>query len=69
MIKISDWMEREQIKSKMIMQVHDELVFDVVKSEKDEMEKNIKKIMENVIKIDVPLTVEIGVGKTWLEAH
>ena len=43
MIKISDWMEREQIKSKMIMQVHDELVFDVVKSEKDEMEKNIKK--------------------------
>ena len=69
MIKIADWMEREQIKSKMIMQVHDELVFDVVKSEKDEMEKNIKKIMENVIKIDVPLTVEIGIGKTWLEAH
>ena len=69
MIKISDWMEREQIKSKMIMQVHDELVFDVVKSEKDEMEKNIKKIMENVIKMDVPLTVEIGIGKTWLEAH
>ena len=69
MIKISDWMEREQIKSKMIMQVHDELVFDVVKSEKDEMEKNIKKIMENVIKIDVPLTIEIGIGKTWLEAH
>ena len=69
MIKISDWMEREQIKSKMIMQVHDELVFDVIKSEKDEMEKNIKKIMENVIKIDVPLTVEIGIGKTWLEAH
>ena len=33
------------------------------------MEKNIKKIMENVIKIDVPLTVEIGIGKTWLEAH
>ena len=69
MIKISDWMEKKQLKSKMIMQVHDELVFDVVKSEKDEMKKNIKKIMENVIKIDVPLTVEIGIGKTWLEAH
>ena len=69
MIKISDWMEKEQLKSKMIMQVHDELVFDVIKSEKDKMEKNIKKIMENVIKIDVPLTVEIGIGKTWLEAH
>ena len=69
MIKISDWMEKEQLKSKMIMQVHDELVFDVIKSEKDEMEKNVKKIMENVIKLDVPLTVEIGIGKTWLEAH
>ena len=69
MIKISGWMEKEQLKSKMIMQVHDELVFDVIKSEKDEMEKNVKKIMENVIKLDVPLTVEIGIGKTWLEAH
>jgi len=69
MIKISDWMHTEDLKSKMIMQVHDELVFDVVKSEKDKMEKNVKKIMENIIEFDVPLTVEIGTGKTWLEAH
>ena len=69
MIKISDWMRTEDLKSKMIMQVHDELVFDVVKSEKDKMEKNVKKIMENIIEFDVPLTVEIGTGKTWLEAH
>ena len=69
MIKISDWMRTEDLKSKMIMQVHDELVFDVVKSEKDKMEKNVKNIMENIIEFDVPLTVEIGTGKTWLEAH
>ena len=69
MIKISDWMKTRELKSKMIMQVHDELVFDVKKLERDELEENIKSIMESVIKIDVPLTVDIGIGKTWLEAH
>ena len=58
MIKISDWMRTEDLKSKMIMQVHDELVFDVVKSEKDKMEKNVKNIMENIIEFDVPLTLK-----------
>ena len=69
MIKISDWMKTRDLKSKMIMQVHDELVFDVNKLEREELEENIKSIMENVIKIEVPLTVDIGIGKTWLEAH
>ena len=69
MIKISDWMNKNGLKSKMIMQVHDELVFDVIKSEREELEENVKSIMENVIKIKVPLTVDVGIGKTWLEAH
>ena len=69
MIKISDWMNKKGLKSKMIMQVHDELVFDVIKSEREELEENVKSIMENVIKIKVPLTVDVGIGKTWLEAH
>ena len=69
MIKISDWMNKKDLKSKMIMQVHDELVFDVIKSEREELEENVKSIMENVIKIKVPLTVDVGIGKTWLEAH
>ena len=69
MIKISDWMNKNCLKSKMIMQVHDELVFDVIKSEREELEENVKSIMENVIKIKVPLTVDVGIGKTWLEAH
>jgi len=69
MINISDWMNNNGLKSKMIMQVHDELVFDVIKSEREELEENVKSIMENVIKIKVPLTVDVGIGKTWLEAH
>ena len=62
-------MDKNGLKSKMIMQVHDELVFDVIKSEREELEENVKSIMENVIKIKVPLTVDVGIGKTWLEAH
>ena len=69
MISISKWMKENNIKSKMIMQVHDELVFDVEKTELELLSLNIKKIMENVIKIKVPLLVEVGHGKTWLEAH
>ena len=69
MISISKWMKENNIKSKMIMQVHDELVFDVEKNELELLSLNIKKIMENVIKIKVPLLVEVGYGKTWLEAH
>ena len=69
MISISKWMKENNIKSKMIMQVHDELVFDVEKTELELLSINIKKIMENVIKIKVPLLVEVGYGKTWLEAH
>ena len=69
MVSISKWMKENNIKSKMIMQVHDELVFDVERTELELLSLNIKKIMENVIKIKVPLLVEVGYGKTWLEAH
>ena len=69
MVSISKWMKENNIKSKMIMQVHDELVFDVERTELELLSLNIKKIMENVIKIKVPLLVEVGHGKTWLEAH
>ena len=69
MINISNWISKNNFRSKMIMQVHDELVFDLEKSERDAFEYHVKNIMENVIKIKVPLTVDVGVGKTWLEAH
>ncbi len=56
-------------KSKMLLQVHDELVFDVHNSELEKIKPMIKHEMENAFKMDVPLEVEIGVGKNWLEAH
>ena len=56
-------------KSKMLLQVHDELVFDVHNSELEKIQPMIKHEMENAFKMDVPLDVEIGVGENWLEAH
>jgi DNA polymerase-1 len=56
-------------KSKMLLQVHDELVFDVHHSELDAIQTMIKYEMENAFSLEVPLTVEIGAGKDWLEAH
>ena len=56
-------------KSKMLLQVHDELVFDVHNDELEKIQPMIKFEMENAFKMDVPLDVEIGMGKNWLEAH
>ena len=72
MIKINASMENAKslIKhSKMILQVHDELLFDVHKSEFETMKQLVKYEMENAMKLDVPLQVEVGVGDNWLEAH
>ena len=69
MINIHKKLVSENWKSKMLLQVHDELVFDVHNSELDKIQPMIKYEMENAFKLDVPLDVEIGVGKNWLEAH
>ncbi|GAB3010376.1 DNA polymerase I [Cyclobacterium sediminis] len=69
MIHVQNWMIKEKLKSKMILQVHDELVFDAHKDEVDLLKKEIPQLMGNAIKIEVPLEVEVGVGKDWLEAH
>ena len=69
MININNWMEENNVKSKMIMQVHDELVFDVYKDEIDLMKTNVSNMMKEAIKIDVPIDVEAGIGNNWLEAH
>ena len=69
MINIHNKLEKDNLKTKMILQVHDELVFEVVESELDKVEKIVKQEMENAIKLDVPVKVDIGVGKNWLEAH
>jgi DNA polymerase-1 len=69
MINIHKKLTSENWKSKMLLQVHDELVFDVHNSELEKIKPMIKNEMENAFKLDVPLEVEIGVGKNWLEAH
>ena len=53
----------------MLLQVHDELVFDVHNDELEKIKPMIKEEMENAVKLDVPFEVEIGAGKDWLEAH
>jgi len=69
MININKRMKEENLNSKMIIQVHDELNFDAFEDEVETLKKLVKEEMENAIKIEVPLTVEIGVGNNWLEAH
>ena len=53
----------------MIVTVHDELVFDALKEEEEELCEIVKDAMENVVGLEVPLLVEIGKGKNWLDAH
>nr|BFF36251.1 DNA polymerase I [Tenacibaculum mesophilum] len=69
MINIYKRFEQENFKSKMLLQVHDELVFDAHKDELDIIKPIIKQEMENAFKMSVPLDVEIDTGANWLEAH
>ena len=69
MIAIQRRLEKEQWKSKMLLQVHDELVFDVPKEEIEDLQTMVKKEMEAAFKLEVPLVVDIGIGANWLEAH
>jgi DNA polymerase-1 len=69
MINIHDKLVSENWKSKMLLQVHDELVFDVHNSELEKIKTMIKHEMENAFQLDVPLDVDLGAGKDWLEAH
>ena len=69
MINIHKRLIAENWKSKMLLQVHDELVFDVHNSELEKIQPMIKQEMEQAVNLSVPLEVEIGIGKDWLEAH
>ena len=67
MVEIFKKMNENNIKSKMLLQVHDELIFDVIKEEKDKLEKIVKDTMENCVKIDVPFKVSVDYGNNWYE--
>lgn len=69
MIHVSDALKGQNFQSRMLLQVHDELVFDVHKSEVDRFTGLVKEKMEKAISLSVPLDVELGLGTNWLEAH
>jgi DNA polymerase-1 len=69
MVQIDSFLEKKHYKTKLILQVHDELVFDVPLEELAEVQPQIISLMENVVQWPVPLKAEGGVGQNWLEAH
>ncbi len=69
MIRIDRKLKEEKRATRMLLQVHDELVFEVPEQELEDIRVLVKQEMENAVKLDVPLQVDIGVGKNWSEAH
>lgn len=69
MIHVSEWIQKSSLDVSMIMQVHDELVFEIKKEHVDEAKIHIKNIMRSAVSLSVPLEVSIGVGNNWDEAH
>ena len=69
MIKIQDYMKNANLKSKMILQVHDELIFDASKDEAEELMRKVKELMSQAMEIDVPMDVDANTGDNWLQAH
>jgi DNA polymerase-1 len=69
MIAVQNWLETERLQSKMVMQVHDELVLEVPETELPYLREKLPELMAGVAKLKVPLTAEVGVGKNWDQAH
>jgi len=69
MISIHRWLQQEKLKTKMILQVHDELVFDLHQDEQVLVKSKVIELMKTAVILDVPMEVEVGIGKNWLEAH
>jgi DNA polymerase-1 len=69
MVRIQESLEREGLESHMILQVHDELNFDVVPGEQERLQELVKEHMETAVNLNVPLVVDMGQGNNWLEAH
>ncbi len=69
MINIQEYIEEEQLGTRMLLQVHDELIFSVPDEEADEVPEKLKELMETAFELSVPLDVEMGLADNWLEAH
>jgi DNA polymerase-1 len=69
MINVDNWLQNSDLKSRMVMQVHDELVLEVPESELEEIKEGLRGLMESAAELSVPLVVDLGVGDNWDEAH
>ena len=69
MVGVARAFKEQGIRSKLILQVHDEIVIDLIPSEREAVEKIVREQMEGAAQLSIPLVVEVGVGKNWLEAH
>jgi DNA polymerase-1 len=69
MVRIHERMAQEKLRSRLLLQVHDELVFDVQLVEVDAVQRLVRELMEGALTLEVPLVVDMNVGKNWLEAH
>jgi DNA polymerase I len=69
MVNIHQWLKKEKLKTKMTMQVHDELVFDLHKEEQEIVKANVIELMRSAVQLEVPMEVEVGISDNWLDAH
>ena len=69
MIKVLKWINDNQLKSKMIMQVHDELILEVAEDQLDSVQERVVALMESAAELAIPLEVGVGSGDNWDEAH
>jgi DNA polymerase-1 len=69
MISVQHWLEEERLRTKLIMQVHDELVLEVPEDELEKVSDAVREQMQNVARLEVALVVDVGVGDNWDEAH
>jgi DNA polymerase-1 len=69
MISVQDFLHKEKLKTLLIMQVHDELVFEVPEAELEIVKTRVPQLMQSVHTLEVPLVVELGVGSNWDKAH
>ena len=69
MYKVQDLLEKEETKTRMLLQINDELVFDLHNDEAETLPQKIAECMEGALPLYIPIVVELGTGSNWLEAH
>ena len=69
MVAVAREFKEQKLRSKLILQVHDEIVIDLVAAEREVVESIVRRCMEGAAELSIPLIVDVGVGKNWLEAH